>query len=102
MIGSVLKLQDIHRDAVTVCLPESFEWLLLSSGVISVLDAKAVLESPEEHIDSEKFKRWEDFFYKYLRGGGVHADAIMGRIVHNATWVDMGEANMRQRRGTDR
>ena len=63
------------------------------------LDAKAVLESPEEHIDSEKIKRWEDFFYKYLRGGGVHADAIMGRIVHNATWVDMGEANMRQRRG---
>lgn len=31
-------------------------------------------------------------------GGGVHADAIMDRIVHNAVWVDMGEANMRQRR----
>ena len=25
------------------------------------------------------------------------ADAIMDRIVHNATWVDMGETNMRQR-----
>lgn len=35
-------------------------------------------------------------------GGGVHADAIMDRIVHNAVWVDMGEANMRQRRGADR
>ena len=43
----VLKLQDIHRDTVTVCLPESFEWLLLSSGVISGLDAKAVLQEPE-------------------------------------------------------
>lgn len=32
-------------------------------------------------------------------GGGVHADAIMDRIVHNAVWVDMGEADMRQRRG---
>lgn len=31
-------------------------------------------------------------------GGGVHADAIMDRIVHNATWVDMGETNMRQRK----
>ena len=30
-------------------------------------------------------------------GGGVHADAIMDRIVHNATWADMGETNMRQR-----
>ena len=35
-------------------------------------------------------------------GGGVHADAIMDRIVHNAVWVDMGEANMRQRCGADR
>lgn len=26
-------------------------------------------------------------------------DAIMDRIVHNAVWVDMGETNMRQRRG---
>lgn len=34
-------------------------------------------------------------------GGGVHADAIMDRIVHNAIWVDMGEVNMRQRRGVD-
>lgn len=63
----VLKLQDIHRDTVTVCLPESFEWLLLSSGVISRLDVKAVLETPEAFVNSEKFKSWEDFFYKYLR-----------------------------------
>ena len=32
-------------------------------------------------------------------GGGVHADAIVDRIVHSAVWFDMGEANMRQRRG---
>lgn len=29
-------------------------------------------------------------------GGGVHADAIMDRIVHNCAWVDMGEFNMRK------
>lgn len=27
---------------------------------------------------------------------GVHADAIMDRIVHNAAWVEMGDMNMRQ------
>lgn len=32
-------------------------------------------------------------------GGGVHSDAIVDRIVHSAVWFDMGEANMRQRRG---
>lgn len=34
-------------------------------------------------------------------GGGVHADAIMDRIVHNTAWVEMGELNMRQKIGTN-
>ena len=29
-------------------------------------------------------------------GGGIHADAIMDRIVHNATWIETGELNMRE------
>lgn len=29
-------------------------------------------------------------------GGGVHADAIMDRIVHNAVWIDSGTKNMRE------
>lgn len=30
-------------------------------------------------------------------GGGVHAGAIMARIVHNAAWLYMGEKNVRKR-----
>lgn len=29
-------------------------------------------------------------------GGGVHADAIMDRIIHNAVWVETGNLNMRE------
>lgn len=29
-------------------------------------------------------------------GGGVRADAIMDRIVHNAVWLEMSGMNMRQ------
>jgi DNA replication protein DnaC len=29
-------------------------------------------------------------------GGGIHADAIMDRIVHNAVWIETGEINMRE------
>lgn len=29
-------------------------------------------------------------------GGGVHADAIMDRIIHNAIWVETGTLNMRE------
>ena len=32
-------------------------------------------------------------------GGGVHADAIMDRIVHGAAWVNIGEMNMRRKLG---
>ena len=30
-------------------------------------------------------------------GSGVHADAIMDRIVHNTIWVDTGTHNMREK-----
>jgi DNA replication protein DnaC len=30
-------------------------------------------------------------------GGGVHADAIMDRIVHNVLWIYAGNINMRER-----
>lgn len=29
-------------------------------------------------------------------GGGIHADAILDRIVHNSVWVETGEMNMRE------
>lgn len=32
-------------------------------------------------------------------GSGVHADAIMDRIVHSAVWLEMGGMNMRQAMG---
>lgn len=35
-------------------------------------------------------------------GGGVHADAIMVRIVYGTAWVDVGELNMRRKLGADR
>lgn len=58
----VLKLQNEHRDNVTVCLPESFEWLLLRSGIIRKDGIVEALESPESHIDSTRFASWEQYF----------------------------------------
>ena len=37
----------------------------------------------------------EDGLLKRL-DSGVHADAIMDRIVHNTIWVDTGNHNMRE------
>lgn len=56
-----LKKKNIH-----LYLPESFEWLILSSGLISDKDIKTILEEPENYIDSTEYFSWERFFTKLL------------------------------------
>ncbi len=56
-----LKKKNIH-----LYLPESFEWLILSSGLISDKDIKVMLEEPENYIDSTEYFSWERFFTKLL------------------------------------
>ena len=56
-----LKKRNIH-----LYLPESFEWLILSSGLISDKDIKKMLEEPENYIDSTEYFSWERFFTKLL------------------------------------
>lgn len=47
-------------------LPESFEWLILKSGIISEGNVKKVLDNPSEYIDSREYFSWEQFFTAYL------------------------------------
>lgn len=56
-----LKKKNIH-----LYLPESFEWLILSSGLILDKDIKIMLEEPENYIDSAEYFSWERFFTKLL------------------------------------
>lgn len=67
------------------------------------------LSDDEQHFLYELIERRHDststiFCTQYKRedwhsrlGGGVHADAIMDRIVHNALWIYAGNLNMRER-----
>ena len=62
----------------------------------------------EQHFIFELIERRYDctstiFCTQYKRedwhsrlGGGIHADAIMDRIVHTAAWVYSGNINMRE------
>ena len=52
--------------AVQVYLPESFEWIVLSSGLFDDKNIGEILEKPENHIDSENYFSWERFFTKML------------------------------------
>ena len=66
------------------------------------------ISEEEQHFIFELIERRHDqastiFCTQYRKedwhnrlGGGVHADAIMDRIVHNAVWVETGLMNMRE------
>ena len=51
---------------IILYLPESFEWLVLKSGIIEDNEIKAILEQPYLFIDSKVFFSWERFFTSLL------------------------------------
>ena len=63
-IDRILKLRS--SDNIRLCLPESFEWLILKSGLIKTDDITEILQNPSEHIESAEFFSWENFFERYL------------------------------------
>lgn len=66
------------------------------------------ISEEEQHFSFELIERRHDeastiFCTQYKKedwhsrlGGGVHADAILDRIVHNAIFVETGSMNMRK------
>lgn len=63
-IERILKLKYVYD--IIVFLPESFEWLILNSGVLNKVEINTVLENPSDYIASEKYFSWEQFFTAYL------------------------------------
>ena len=63
-IDRVLKLPSASN--FRLCLPESFEWLILKSGLIRTDNIEAVLNDPSVYIESSEFFSWENFFEAYL------------------------------------
>lgn len=62
----IMKLQHQYPNKITICLPESFEWLILQSGLISTPGVAEMLKDPGSSIDSQKYFSWENFFEDYL------------------------------------
>lgn len=47
-------------------LPESFEWIILNSGLLKENVIREILQAPEEYIESSEFFSWERYFTKLL------------------------------------
>lgn len=54
------------RKNVALYLPESFEWLILSTGILKKNLIEEILDEPFNYVESEKFFSWERFFTAVL------------------------------------
>lgn len=62
----IYRFLKLHPSQITLYLPESFEWLILKSGVIHNANLADILKRPAEYIDSVEYFSWEQFFTELL------------------------------------
>ena len=55
-----------HHPNMALYLPESFEWLILKSGLIEDESIVTILEHPEEYVESKEYFSWERYFTSLL------------------------------------
>ncbi len=65
-IERVLSLKKLKDKKLMIYLPESFEWMILKSGILKKGRVEAILERPYDYIESERFFSWERFFTALL------------------------------------
>lgn len=51
---------------ITLYMPESFEWVILKSGIVEDGSILKMLEHPEEYIESKEYFSWERYFTAQL------------------------------------
>ena len=98
----------VHTEVLLLSNYTNFSSCILSCLTRCRLAWLTTLSEEEQHFLFELMERRHDgtstiFCTQYRRedwharlGGGVHADAIMDRIVHNAVWIETGSMNMRE------
>lgn len=65
-MSRIMLLQAQKPKNIKVCLPESFEWLILKSGLVKGKELVTMLENPSDFIESKDFFDWEKYFTKCL------------------------------------
>lgn len=63
--SEIEKLRRLNNQ-IDLYLPESFEWMILKSGIIEENKIKEILENPHNYIESKEHFSWERFFTNLL------------------------------------
>lgn len=56
----------LRKPGIQLYLPESFEWLILSSGALQDNEVKSILDDPSAYIESRDYFSWERYFTQLL------------------------------------
>ena len=51
---------------ISLWMPESFEYLILKSGVLRNEELISILNNVSQYVESEKYESWENFFTELL------------------------------------
>ena len=65
-IDQTVKMRQLKKH-IALYFPESFEWMILRSGVLDDPEIGEILEHPEDYIDSTEYISWERYFTSLLR-----------------------------------
>ena len=86
-----------RRVGAGLFLPESFEWLLLSSNLVRDSDIPAILDNPAAYIESRDFFSWERFFASLLveRTSGTYLRYSKARL--NPAYLEDRERTLVER-----
>ena len=64
-MGRVMEYMKVHAN-IRLYVPESFEWLILSSGVLKDAEIQDILGDPSAYIESKNYFSWERYFTSLL------------------------------------
>ena len=90
-IERVLSLKNAKN--IMLFLPESFEWIILRSGVVKDTEINAILEKPYDYIESGKYFSWERFFTDVLteKTKGTYLKYDKSQL--NKSYINLNEKN---------
>ena len=65
-LEKIYRLMEERPNKITLYLPESFEWLILKSGILGSQTPREILANPSVHIESSDYFSWEQYFTDLL------------------------------------
>ena len=65
-LEKIYRLMEAQPNKITLYLPESFEWLVLKSGILGSQTPKEILDHPSDFIESSLYFSWEQYFTDLL------------------------------------